>query len=478
MRPLSTGPGQAIIVVGLGFGDEAKGATVDHLAWRIPDTTAVVRWSGGVQAAHNVVHGPRHHTFRQFGSATLLGVPTLLRAPMMVDPLGLTVEAEELRGLGVAAPLNLITADPRCLVTTPFHAAMNRAREESRGTGVHGSCGMGVGETVAFALAAAGLDAGNLPLADVGPGAPVLRVGDLRDRAATIRGLDAVARAAATLTEDLPAVGAVAEAMCDLAGDLRIADDMDAVLARRLEAGTVIFEGSQGVLLDEFAGFHPHTTWATLNPRARANASGGAADSRDVTGLPSPHLGLADQLERAGHRPYVLGLTRSYSTRHGAGPLPTEDPAQRFPEPHNGVTYQGAWRQGPLDLDLLRYAARAVGVDGVGVSHLDAPVRVVSPSWSGPESRLRDVRSLSGQDLEIVRDANAAAATRAHPEYDRLQGRDDVISRIEEATGAPVVLVADGPTRTDRSIRWSPRASSASSPSTSWPAATTATHAR
>lgn len=53
MRPLGTGPGQAIIVVGLGFGDEAKGATVDHLAWRIPDTTAVVRWSGGVQTAHN-----------------------------------------------------------------------------------------------------------------------------------------------------------------------------------------------------------------------------------------------------------------------------------------------------------------------------------------------------------------------------------------------------------------------------------------
>ena len=63
---------QAIVVVGLGYGDESKGATVDYLASVLDDTVAVVRWSGGAQAAHNVRHGPRHHTFRQFGSASLL----------------------------------------------------------------------------------------------------------------------------------------------------------------------------------------------------------------------------------------------------------------------------------------------------------------------------------------------------------------------------------------------------------------------
>ncbi|MFZ2242157.1 MAG: adenylosuccinate synthetase, partial [Gordonia amarae] len=69
--------GAPIIVVGLGYGDESKGATVDYLASTIRDTAAVVRWSGGAQAAHNVCHGPRHHTFRQFGSGTLRGVRTI-----------------------------------------------------------------------------------------------------------------------------------------------------------------------------------------------------------------------------------------------------------------------------------------------------------------------------------------------------------------------------------------------------------------
>lgn len=208
MTALGTGPGRAIIVVGLGFGDEAKGATVDHLARAIPDTTAVVRWSGGAQAAHNVVHGPRHHTFRQFGSASLLGVPTILRAPMMIDPTALEVEAEELRSIGVAAPFSLLTVDARSLVTTPYHVALNRAREQARGEAAHGSCGMGVGETVAFALAAAGLDAGNLPFPGVSLGSPVLRAGDLRSRAATVRGLDALARAAGPVADHLPGVGA------------------------------------------------------------------------------------------------------------------------------------------------------------------------------------------------------------------------------------------------------------------------------
>ena len=146
-------PGRPIVVVGLGYGDESKGATVDYLASTIGDTAAVVRWSGGGQAAHNVCHGPRHHTFRQFGSGTLRGVRTIARAPMLVNPISLATEAAELAVLGVGDPFGLLTVDANALVTTPIHVAMNRAREIARGAARHGSCGEGVGETRAYALA-------------------------------------------------------------------------------------------------------------------------------------------------------------------------------------------------------------------------------------------------------------------------------------------------------------------------------------
>lgn len=441
-------PRTPVIVVGLGYGDEAKGATVDFLAHTLPDTTSVIRWSGGAQAAHNVVHGPRHHTFRQFGSGSLLDVPTILRAPMMVEPLMLATEAEKLESLGVHDALGLITADARALVTTPIHQAMNRAREAARGASRHGSCGIGIGETVAYGLAAgagarAGDVVGNFTVpADIVAGAVAPRLDTLRDRAATVRALDALMRYAEPLIAGveipdftLRTVEEMADALCNVASHLRISDDVDEVLAKALDSGTVVFEGSQGVLLDEWMGFHPHTTWATTTP-----------------------VSLRAELTAAGHRPYVLGLTRTYSTRHGAGPMPTEDAAVNVPEPHNGdELYQGSWRQGHLDLPALAYAAAACGgVDGVGVSHLDAVPEIglpVATAWKvGADSRERPLSADGPQSLESAA-ARADIAFAATPEYrERPAQSDMLLALIAQAAGAPVVITADGPARLDRRL--------------------------
>ncbi|MFT4125606.1 MAG: adenylosuccinate synthetase [Gordonia sp. (in: high G+C Gram-positive bacteria)] len=433
-------PGTPVIVVGLGYGDEAKGATVDFLATEIPDTVAVVRFSGGAQAAHNVCHGPRHHTFRQFGSATFADVRTILRAPMMVHPLRLAVEAAELADTGVRDPWGLLTADARCLVTTPIHAALNRARETLRGNARHGSCGEGIGETQAYAQAVArragaGQSIGNVTCPADAPDAAVPDLGLLRDRAATLRAVDALARYAAPLLatagiEHEPA-SAIAEALCDVAAMIRIVDHADAHLAATLAQGTVIFEGSQGVLLDEWHGFHPHTTWSTVTPGP-----------------------LRRELIAAGHRPYVLGLTRCYATRHGAGPMPTEEPRISLPDPHNREgRYQGAWRTGHLDLPALRYAAAVCGgLDGVGVSHLDVldrPGLGVAHSWDGVRKPLLPTPSGDLRALSALTDI----ARRARPDIRPLPtAPDEVAQLISDAAGAPVVLTADGPARTDRRL--------------------------
>ncbi|MFD7657969.1 adenylosuccinate synthetase [Actinosynnema sp. NPDC059797] len=349
-----------VVVVGLGFGDEGKGAVVDALC-HDRETVSVVRFNGGAQAAHNVVADGRHHTFSQFGSGTLAGVPTHLSRHVLVEPIALATESRELAALGVRDPLRLLSVDAGALLTTPLHVLANRAREDARGEARHGSCGKGIGETVWYSLLAGARPGDVVEHQEVigTPGAPP-RVGDCADPAALRRKLDALARFYEPLIGAGPSVAELVSLYRDFAGAVRITRGDE--VGRLAERGRLVFEGAQGVLLDQHHGFHPHTTWSTTTP----------ANARDLLG---------------GRPAAVVGVTRTYQTRHGAGPLPTEDPAvaARFPERHNATgRYQGAWRAGHLDAELLEYAVAACGgVDGLAVTHLDATGLEVVPRRGG-----------------------------------------------------------------------------------------------
>lgn len=146
-----------MIVTDLGYGDAGKGTVVDWLCAQ-RRVGAVVRFNGGGQAAHNVVlPDGRHHTFAQFGSGTFRGVPTHLSRFVVVDPLALAAEAAHLGEVGVPHPFGLLTVDREALLATPYHVAAGRARELARAADRHGSCGMGVGETMSYALEHPGL---------------------------------------------------------------------------------------------------------------------------------------------------------------------------------------------------------------------------------------------------------------------------------------------------------------------------------
>lgn len=103
-----------------------------------------------------------------------------------------------------------------------------------------------------------------------------------------------------------------------------------------------MFEGAQGVLLDEWHGFHPYTTWSTTT------------------------FGNAETLlAEAAMTATRLGVVRCYLTRHGPGPLVTEDPTLELPDPHNGRNeWQGAFRVGHFDAVALRYAIEVAGGPG------------------------------------------------------------------------------------------------------------------
>jgi adenylosuccinate synthase len=273
-----------VAVVDLGFGDAGKGTVVDWLCATRP-VPAVIRFNGGAQAGHNVVtEDGRAHTFAQFGSGSLRGVPTFLSRFMVVDPLALTAEADHLSTLGVPSPYSLLAVDRAALVATPYHRLANQARELARGADRHGSCGMGVGETVAHAL--------DHP-------DDAVRFGDLTNPVVLRRKLDQLAaflRSTGTFAH--PPVDDCVAAFTAIASRVRAVDSsyLDGLLA----AGPCVFEGAQGVLLDEWRGFHPYTTWSTTT---------------------------FDNVGALGVDCYRLGVLRCFTTRHGAGPMVTEDDA-------------------------------------------------------------------------------------------------------------------------------------------------------
>lgn len=391
-----------VVVVDLGYGDAGKGTVVDWLCARGP-YRAVVRFNGGAQAAHNVVTPDgRHHTFAQFGSGMFTpGMVTHLSRYMLVDPLALAAEAGHLAATGVPGALDRLTVDRDALLTTPYHRAANRARATAA---LHGSCGMGIGETAAYALAHAD--------------AP--RAGDCRSPARLRRRLtllrDRLLDEVGPL--DVPDVEDCAAAFGAFAARVRITgENFLPVLLRR---GPAVFEGAQGVLLDERYGFHPHTTWSTTT---FANA--------------------ATLLAEAGASARRLGVLRAYLTRHGPGPFVTEDPRLVRPEPHNRHgRWQGAFRVGHLDAVALRYALEVCGgADALALTHLDAPAPLLCDAYDIGK-RIAPAAGLAGQKLLTAR------LLAARPRYSPVG--TDPAATVERALGVPVAVRSYGPTFLDK----------------------------
>ena len=435
--------GDHVIVVDLGYGDSGKGTVVDWLCARQPDAPglgggrrraaphAVVRFNGGAQAAHNVVTPDgRHHTFSQFGAGMFTpGVRTHLSRFLLVDPLALAAEADGLAAAGVAGPLDRLTVDRDALVTTPYHRSANRARERARGAGRHGSCGMGVGETARYALEfpADAPRAGDCAT----PRLLASKLGLLRDWLMTefgpgIDGQDGVS---------VPQVADVCAAFAAFAGRVRLVDG--GYLTGLLRAGPVVFEGAQGVLLDEWHGFHPYTTWSTTT---FSNAE--------------------TLLAEAGQSAARLAVIRCYLTRHGPGPLVTEDPTLELRDRFNRRNeWQGDFRAGHFDAVALRYALEAAGgADGIALTHLDvarhAPLLYCDRYQADGEfiDRLP-----VGQDRDLTRQERLTELLlRARPVYRAPAAPWPEL--VAEALASPVTVLSYGPTAADKVAVESPGA--------------------
>lgn len=443
----------AIIVTDYGFGDFGKGKTVAAYARHFQAHTAI-RFCSGPQAVHNVVTDDgRTHGFSQFCSATFEGARTYLSRFMTVSPTHLIEEAGRLESLGVQKPMDLIAMDRNCPIVTLYHRAANWLKELARGDAAHGTCGMGIGELAADIL---------------NEEEDVIYAGDLQDmRTLIVKTRRLRNRKRDELEDVIHLLKDTSDSRIEIA--LRILDE-DSAMASFLEngktigrqvaitdesflhsllkrEGTVIFEGAQGVLLDENFGFHPHTTWSKTT-RQQADI-------------------LLDECGYNGKRFHLAGF-RTYSTRHGAGPFPTNDPLlkARFHEPHNSdKNWQGLFRVGWFDLVMARYALSVGGsVDGLAITHLDTITKTDEASIcigyrysdSLDDTRdLFDIITIDGEEIII----NIRPGVPGNLEHQHRIGMhlsqcrpilqtmpsDTILTVIEHALGHPIAMTSHGP---------------------------------
>lgn len=439
----------AHIVVDLGFGDSGKGTITDFLC-REEQSPWVVRFNGGAQAGHNVITDEGlHHTFAQFGAASFQpDVQTYLGPEFLLHPGAMLVEAERFETAGGPPLLPRLSISEHARLITPMHQALGRLREWSRGDSAHGTCGVGIGETVRDSL---------LHPQDA------LRIRDLlRDDASLLADLKRVQERLRSslheLTADVPqreAVDAERSLLLDgrwfetwlrqiaplrdaLRRDVVRVDDGEVAARICQEAPAIVMEGAQGVLLDEDYGFHPHTTWSRCT------------DAYAQSWL--DEHGFQGERNR-------LGVIRTYLTRHGHGPLPSHAPHldAELPEPHNaGEGWQGAFRRGWPDPLLWRYAIEANGgIDGLAITHLDRAVSIerhvcgyaeVPPSLMSDSQDFAVAPRANLSYQATLTDALSSAKVRTTP-FEK-----DFLSWARDALQVKVKLASEGPRPSDK--RW------------------------
>lgn len=429
---------KAYVTCGLTFGDEGKGTITDALVRR-HGARLVVRYSGGCQCAHNVVTDTGiHHTFAQYGSGSLAGAEILLTQHVLVDPLRLVNEGLALqRKLDrLSLPMPMVNIHEDALVITPFHAALNRIRENCQR---HGSCGVGIGETARYALDHVHDPASVLRMRDLkDPDVTEAKLRTIRDNLRRQLGLwcdvferEEACRDDILLFDNDYAIEAIAHRYQKAVyKTFNIIDtrEMDYLIASR----DTVWEGAQGVLLDEHVGFHPHTTWSTVTLHNAINTLARAGVSyNDVV---------------------KIGIMRAYGHRHGPGPFPSEDDTVRglLWEPHNSTNeWQGAFRFGWLDMVMLQYALKVVGapLDQLAITHADVlDMRVQWPvvtgyrgftvPWSLPDKGDFATRERLTKDLMRITGPEDRAVTTVH--------RENLLSYIASELNTPIGIISRG----------------------------------
>ncbi len=416
-----------VTVVGAQWGDEGKGKIVDWLSER---ADMVVRFQGGHNAGHTLVVGNQTYKLSLLPSGVVRGKPSIIGNGVVVDPWALLDEIKRVGDQGVTVTPDILRLADNAVLILPLHRRLDQARETAAGAGQIGTTGRGIGPAYEDKVARRALRVCDLA-DDAAIAAKVERL--LAHHNALWRGLGQAevngAELIAQIKEVAPKILPYAAPVWEIMSD-----------ARR-DRQRILFEGAQGAMLDVDHGTYPFVT-----------------SSNTVSGQAAAGSGIGP-----GAVGYVLGITKAYTTRVGAGPFPTEltDAVGQLlgERGHEFGTVTGRKRRcGWFDAVMVRQALKVGGITGIALTKLDvldtltelkvcvgydlagqrinrfpssmveqAAVRPVFETMTGWNTSTRGARSWAQLPAEAIK----------------------YIRRIEELIEAPVAMLSTSPERDD-----------------------------
>ena len=416
-----------VAVVGSQWGDEGKGKIVDWLSER---ADVVVRFQGGHNAGHTLVIGNQTYKLSLLPSGVVRGKPSIIGNGVVVDPWALLDEIKRLGDQGVKITPEILKLADNAALILPLHGRLDQAREAAAGTGQIGTTGRGIGPAYEDKVARR-----------------ALRVCDLADDAtiaykvermlvhhnAVWRGMGQAeadgAQLIVQIREIAPKILPYAVPVWEIMSDAR---------KDRLR---ILFEGAQGAMLDVDHGTYPFVTSSnTVSGQAAAGAGIGPGAVGDV-----------------------LGITKAYTTRVGAGPFPTEltdTVGQLLGERgHEFGTVTGRKRRcGWFDAVMVRQAIKVGGITGIALTKLDVLDTLteikVCVAYDLRGKRINRFPSAMAEQAEVTPVFETMTgwntSTRGARSWAQLPAEAiKYIRRIEELIEAPVALLSTSPERDD-----------------------------
>ena len=422
---------QNVILIGAQWGDEGKGKIVDLLTEHID---AVARFQGGHNAGHTLTINGNKTVLHLIPSGAMRAhAECLIGNGVVVSPEALLKEIRELEGAGIRIRNRLMVSEA-CAVVLPVHSALDIAREKKRGKDAIGTTGRGIGPAYEDKAARRGIRFAELFKDNFAERLEALL--EYHNFALTkYYGADAV-----DFKKTLDEYAAVSQELASLSGD--VANRLHEL---RAAGKSIVFEGAQGLLLDIDHGTYPFVT--SSNTSAGAAATGTGIGPLDIDA--------------------VLGVTKAYTTRVGAGPFPTElkdeTGALLAERGHEfGATTNRPRRCGWLDIAALKRAIQVGGINTLCITKLDVldtleNVKLcTSYKLDGKDQALLPYGADELEKCEPVYETLPGwqSSTRGVTNWDKLPAAAKaLVVRIEELVGLPAAIISTGPGREETIVR-------------------------
>jgi adenylosuccinate synthase len=414
------------VIVGCQWGDEGKGKIVDFLSSKMD---VVARYQGGNNAGHTVViHGDKYVLHLVPSGILHDSVISVIGNGVVVDLVGLVSEIDEIEKNGFEVSGKLLISEQAHLIL-PQHGILDRAREATLGTMKIGTTGRGIGTAYAEKMARRGVRACDLRHKDTFVRKYREFADYCNDVLTKFYGVEPV-DVESKLEELLRCGERLKPMLTDTVTYMN-----DAIASKK----NILAEGAQGVLLDVDFGTYPYVTSSSPAP-------GGAC-----TGL-----GISPRFIDT-----ILGIVKAYTTRVGAGPMPTEltdELGERIRKEGGefGATTGRARRCGWFDAPAVRRAVQVSGCTGIVITKLDVlsifdeiPICV---GYDTPQGRL-DLLPFDPLILDQVKPIYETMpgwrADLSHVrEIAKLPEKAiDYVLRLQELVGVPIEMVSVGPDR-------------------------------